>query len=49
MRTVHTTHSLIEAMAYRTGHPIEMTADAAYLTVGQTVWVAPLTPAGGAA
>ena len=41
-RLVHTTPDLIERMAYRTGHTIEMTADAAFLTVGSTTWVAPL-------
>lgn len=42
MRTVHTTASLLERMAYRTGHQIEMTSDAAFLTVGNVTWVAPL-------
>ena len=48
MRTLITTASLIEAMAERSGRPIELTPDAAYLTVGRTTWVAPLPPAGGA-
>ena len=42
MRTVHTTPQLIERLAYRSGHQIEMTAHAAFLTVGSTTWVAPL-------
>lgn len=42
MRTVHTTAALIESLAYRSGHPIEMTADAAFLQTGDVVWVAPL-------
>lgn len=44
MRTVHTTAELIERLAYRSGHPIEMTADAAFLTTGDVTWVAPLEP-----
>ena len=48
MRTIHTTARLIEAMAERSGHAIELTTDAAYLTVGRTTWVAPLPRVGGA-
>lgn len=42
MRTMHTTANVIEAMAYRTHLPIELTSDAAYLTVGDVTWIAPL-------
>jgi hypothetical protein len=46
MRTMHTTASVIERMAERSGNPIELTADAAFLTVGRTTWIAPLPKAG---
>lgn len=44
MRTMHTTASVIEAMAFRTHYPIELTADAAFLTIGDVTWIAPLEP-----
>lgn len=48
-RTVLTSADVLEEMAARSGRPIELTADAAYLTVGRTTWYAPLPPAGGVA
>lgn len=43
-RAAYTTPELLEAMAERSGRPIELARDAAYLTVGGTTWVAPLEP-----
>ena len=41
MRTILTTTALIEQMAYdRPGLDIELTTDAAFLTVGGTTWYA---------
>ncbi len=48
MKTCHTTARIIEAMAFRGGHPIEIHDDTAFLQVGNIVWIAPLAPAGGA-
>lgn len=42
MRTAHTTADVIERLAYHTNLQIEMTRDAAYLTVGDITWIAPL-------
>lgn len=42
MRPTRTTPAILEAMAARTGRAIELTRDAAYLTVGRRTWVAPL-------
>lgn len=44
MKTIYTTSNILQAMAYRGGYPIELTSDAAYLTTGNVVWVAPLEP-----
>lgn len=42
MRTVLTTASLIERMAFSSGREVEIHADTAFLTVGSTTWYAPL-------
>lgn len=42
MKTEHTTADVLEAIAARTGRPIELTSDAAYLKVGRVTWRAPL-------
>ena len=42
MKTAITTPDLLERMAYNTGRAIELTSDAAFLTVGDVTWCAPL-------
>lgn len=42
MRTALTTAALLEARAFLTGNPIELTATAAYLADGPVLWMAPL-------
>ena len=41
-----TTPGVLEAMAERSGHPIEIHDDRAYLTAGGVTWWAILPPAG---
>lgn len=45
-RTILTTAGVLENMAYRSGHPIEIHADRAYLVAGGVTWYAILPPAG---
>jgi hypothetical protein len=46
MRTILTSADLIERMAADSGRSIEIHNDAAFLSVGGTVWYAPLAKAG---
>lgn len=43
-RGILTSASILERMAEKSGRPIELAADAAYLSVGRTTWYAPLEP-----
>ena len=42
MRALPVTVDVLEAMAFDSGHPIEMSPSTAYLTVGETTWYAML-------
>lgn len=49
MHTVLTTASVIEAMSFHSGRPIEIHSDRAYYSAGGVTWYAILPAVGGAA